>query len=144
MGLLNKIKRKKDTDKDKKKPAEMVEKKKVEKKVEKPVKEKAQRKQLKKKDPEAYKILLKPLITEKATDLSAQNQYAFIVPKRSNKIEIAKTIEHVYGVNPVKVRVMNFSGKMVRYGKVMGKTKGWKKAIVMLKPEDKIEIYEGV
>jgi len=144
MGLLNKIKRKKDKDADKKKQPEAAEKKKVEKKIEKPVKEKAQKKQLKKKDPEAYKILLKPLITEKATDLSAQNQYAFIVSEKANKIEIAKKIEHVYGVTPIKVRVMNFSGKRVRYGRVMGKTKGWKKAIVTLKPADKIEIYEGV
>jgi len=107
-------------------------------------KEKVERKKLKKKDAEAYKYLLKPLITEKATDLSAQNQYAFVVPRNANKIEIAKKVEHVYGVTPVKVRIINCSGKRVRYGRRIGRTKAWKKAIVILKPEDKLEIYEGV
>jgi len=109
-----------------------------------PAKKEAKRKAKKKKDSESYKYLLHPLITEKATDLSARNQYVFVVPKSANKTEIAKRIENVYGVVPKKVRCANFSGKQVRYGRYEGKTKDWKKAIVILNPEDKIEIYEGV
>ncbi|HUT22379.1 MAG TPA: 50S ribosomal protein L23 [Candidatus Bipolaricaulota bacterium] len=98
----------------------------------------------KKMDSEAYRCLLKPLITEKATELGAKNQYLFIVPTSANKAQIATKIEHVYGVKPVKVQTANFAGKKVRYGRSQGRKKSWKKAIVVLSAGDKIEIYEGV
>ncbi|MBU1148607.1 50S ribosomal protein L23 [Patescibacteria group bacterium] len=93
---------------------------------------------------DAYKILIKPLITEKITALSANNQYGFLVADSSNKIEIKKAISKVYGVTPVKVRIIRVKGKRVRTGKIEGKTKKWKKALITLKPGDKIEIYESV
>lgn len=92
----------------------------------------------------AQRILIKPLVTEKAADLSSFSQYVFAVDSKANKIEVKKAIRAIYNVEPVKVNIVNISGKKVRYGRVAGKTKNWKKAVVTLKPGDKIEIYEGV
>ena len=61
-----------------------------------------------------------------------------------NKVEVKKAIRTIYNVEPIKVNIANFSGKSVRYGRIKGKTKNWKKAIVTLKQGDKIEVYEGV
>lgn len=92
----------------------------------------------------AFKILLKPLITEKATALVSQNKYAFKVADNSNKVIIAKAIKGLYGVEPIAVNIINERGKRLTYGRTRGKKSNWKKAIVTLKPGDKIEIYEGV
>lgn len=86
----------------------------------------------------AYRILIKPLITEKATNTGT---FLFAVDKRINKQEVAKAIKVVYGVEPRKVNIMNFGGKNVRWGKAAGATKAWKKAIVYLKKGDNIELY---
>lgn len=93
---------------------------------------------------DAHKILVKPLLTEKATDMGGLNQYLFAVSTKANKIEVKKAIKSVYGVEPIRVNIMNVSGKKVKWGKVNGRTNDWKKAIIYLRPEDKIEITEGV
>ena len=92
----------------------------------------------------AYRVLLKPLVTEKAADLSAHNQYVFMIDPRMNKIEVKKAVRTIYGVDPISVNVSVKQGKSVRYGRTYGVTKSWKKAIVTLKAGDKIEVYEGV
>lgn len=98
----------------------------------------------KKKNFGGYKNIIKPLVTEKSASLSSMNKYVFVVKASMNKIEIRKAIKDMYGMKPENVRVMNVSGKNVRYGKTKGKTKSWKKAIVSLRQGDKIEVYEGV
>ncbi len=96
-----------------------------------------------KKNPElTSRILIKPLITEKATNLGAENKYIFEVSKKANKIEVKKAIKSLYGVEPIKVNIINMGGKEVRYGKTQGKTKDIKKAIITLKGDDKIDIFE--
>ena len=92
----------------------------------------------------AHKILVKPLITEKAANLGVLNKYVFAVGIDANKIEIAKAIEEVYGIKPVSVNIINIEGKNVRYGRKTGRRKDWKKAIVMLPKGKTINIYEGV
>ena len=92
----------------------------------------------------AYRVLIKPLITEKASNLGVLNKYVFAINPAVNKIEVKKAIRTIYNVEPVAVNISNFSGKKVRYGRVQGVTKHWKKAIVTLKAGDKIEVYEGV
>jgi len=92
----------------------------------------------------ADKIIIRPVITEKATSLSQFGQYVFHVPKTANRIEIAKAVRSIYKVNPVKVNIVNVSGKNVRYGKSEGRTKDWKKAIVTLKNGESISIQDGV
>lgn len=98
----------------------------------------------KKDDPSVYKILSRPLITEKATDLIQLNKYCFVVPLSANKDEVIKKVINLYGVKPAKVNFIRQRGKYVRSGRQFGFTKDFKKAIVTLSPNDKIELYEGV
>lgn len=92
----------------------------------------------------AYRIIVKPLITEKASILAAENKYVFAIAKDANKIETAKAIEAIYGVKPIKVNIIKRGGKFVRYGHVTGKRKDWKKAIITLPKGASIKVYEGV
>lgn len=93
---------------------------------------------------DAYRILVRPLVTEKATEQGTQNKYVFEVNISSNKVQVKKAIKSVYGVDPVDVNIVRMRGKNVTYGRVSGKRKARKKAVITLKPGDKIEIYEGV
>lgn len=92
----------------------------------------------------AFRVLVKPLITEKATELGTHNQYAFVVSRAANKIEVAKAIQAVYGVKPLGVNMISMKGKIVTRGRIKGQRKDWKKAIVTLKKGESIKIYEGV
>lgn len=92
----------------------------------------------------ALGILVKPLVTEKASFLGQFGQYVFEVAPKANKTEIAKAIWHAYGVKPESVNLVKMRGRDVRYGKTLGVTKKRKKAIITLKPGEKIEIHEGV
>jgi large subunit ribosomal protein L23 len=92
----------------------------------------------------AFRTLVKPLVTEKATELSAQNKYAFVVNTVANKIEVAKAVYAVYGVKPLNVNIISMKGKTLTRGRIKGKRKDWKKAIVTLKKGESIKIYEGV
>jgi large subunit ribosomal protein L23 len=92
----------------------------------------------------AYKHLVKPLITEKAANLGINNQYVFIVSVDSNKIDIKKAINDVYGVKAVSVNIINYEGKVVRRGRYTGKRKDFKKAIVSIEKGKSLNIYEGV
>ena len=96
------------------------------------------------KENQAYRILVKPLVTEKATTLSEHNKYVFVVSLKANKIEVAKAIEAIYGIKPVKVNLSNVTGKKVTRGKIRGQRKDWRKAIVSLPKGQTIKIYEGV
>jgi large subunit ribosomal protein L23 len=92
----------------------------------------------------AYKHLIKPLITEKAANLATEGKYVFEVSKDSNKIEVAKSIEEIYGLRPIHVNILNIEGKRKKQGKTVGKRKDWKKAIITLRKGQTIDIYEGV
>jgi len=93
---------------------------------------------------QAYRILLKPQVTEKAANLGALNKYVFSVSTEANKIEIAKAIEEVYGIKPESVNIVKGKGKVVRRGRTVGRRKNWKKAIVSLPAGKTIKVYEGV
>ncbi|PKL72366.1 50S ribosomal protein L23 [Candidatus Kuenenbacteria bacterium HGW-Kuenenbacteria-1] len=90
---------------------------------------------------DAYRILVKPINTEKSTNLTALNQHVFEVTGNSNKIEIKKAIQAVYNVKPISVNIIKTKGKNVKHGKTKGKTKARKKAIITLKQGEKIENY---
>lgn len=94
-------------------------------------------------------ILIKPVVTEKMTELSEkENRYAFIVHKKANKIEIKNAVEEMYSVSVETVNTMNYAGKRkARYtktGYVTGKTKAYKKAIVTLAEGDVIDFYSNI
>lgn len=116
----------------------------VEEKKEKPVKKEPIKKKERKEYPFAHQVLIKPLVTEKASSQGEYNQYSFEVAKNANKIEIKKAILSVYSVEPLKVRTIKMGGKQIRYGRRRGRTKAWKKAMITLRQGDKIEVYEGV
>jgi large subunit ribosomal protein L23 len=93
---------------------------------------------------DAYRILLKPLVTEKAARESVEGKYSFEVAPKANKIEIMGAISDVYGIKPTAVNIVTMRGKRVRYGRIAGQRKDWKKAIVTLPKGKTINIYEGV
>jgi len=88
----------------------------------------------------AYKIVKGPHISEKASDLAQKNQYIFKVFPKANKIQIKKVIEQIYGVNVLKVRIINIPKKAKKMGKTPGWKKGYKKAIVKIKSGQKIDV----
>ena len=92
----------------------------------------------------AYAVLVKPMITEKATVLGSLNKYVFMVSVDANKIDVAKAIDEVYGVKPVNVNMIRSEGKTKRYGRFSGKRKDFKKAVVTLPKGKSIQVYEGV
>jgi len=130
----------------KKEEVKKVEKKKSAKKIaqSRKISSRGKKEYLKKTHGDAYKHLIRPLISEKIATLGMHNQYGFEVSTRSNKVEVKKAIKSLYGVEPVKVNIIQVRGKKVRRGRKFGMTKSWKKAIITLKQGDKIEVYEGV
>jgi len=94
---------------------------------------------------DARTIVRKALITEKGTALrELRNQYHFEVARDANKIEIQRAIETIFSVKVGHVRTMQMRGKVKRQGRHEGKRSDWKKAIVTLLPEQKIELFEQI
>lgn len=89
---------------------------------------------------EARRIIEAPLTTEKNVARQAQNQYTFKVSKGANKIDIKKAVESIFKVKVLRVNTSNVEGKNKRVRFHIGKTPSWKKAVVTLKPGDKIEV----
>ena len=92
----------------------------------------------------AHRVLVRPLITEKAANFGILNKYAFVVTGQSNKLEVAKAVYAVYGVKPLAINIVCVKGKAVTRGRIKGRRSDIKKAIVTLKKGDTIKIYEGV
>ena len=88
----------------------------------------------------ASRILKSPHITEKAASLAEKNQYVFKIFKKANKNEIKKSIEGLYGVDVLGVKIINVFKKPRRMGRQAGYKPGYKKAIVKIKEGQKIEI----
>ncbi len=91
-----------------------------------------------------YEVLRRPLITEKNAALQAQGKYAFEVAEEANKPQIKQAVEKAFTVKVTAVNVITVPGKMRRVGRRRVLTQSWKKALVSLKPGDKIEFFEGV
>jgi large subunit ribosomal protein L23 len=92
----------------------------------------------------AYCVLIRPIVSEKAANHEAKGVYSFAVSKGTNKTEIKKALDQVYGVKPKKVRIINMDGKKVRFGRQHGRRGSWKKAVVSLAKGQTINIHEGV
>ena len=95
------------------------------------------------------KIIIKPVITEKMTDLGDKlNRYGFIVHRGANKIEIKLAIEKLYGVEVLDVNTMNYPGKIksryTKAGFITGKTSAYKKAVVTLAQGETIDFYSNI
>ncbi|MBI4186236.1 MAG: 50S ribosomal protein L23 [Chloroflexi bacterium] len=89
-------------------------------------------------------VLRRPLITEKNTTLQAAGKYAFEIAADANKHQVKEAVEKSFKVKVAAVNVMTVPGKRKRIGRRQTSTQSWKKALVTLKPGDKIELFEGV
>lgn len=85
-------------------------------------------------------VLISPHITEKASLLESENKYVFKVRKNANKIQVKRAVEAFYGVKVLSVRIVNIPPKKRRLGRIEGKKKGCKKAIVKIREGEKIQI----
>ena len=94
-------------------------------------------------------ILIKPIITEKATnDSELFNRYSFVVDKSANKIEIKKAVETAYGVSISSVKTLNYpvqkNTKFTKKGLVTGKKGAYKKAIIQVAEGESIDFYNNL
>ena len=93
----------------------------------------------------AQDIILAPVITEKSMMGVAERKYTFKVATDANKIEIAKAVEELFGVDVEKVNTVSVRGRFKRMGRTAGYRSDWKKAIVTLAEGSKtIEFFEGM
>ncbi|HEU5011907.1 MAG TPA: 50S ribosomal protein L23 [Roseiflexaceae bacterium] len=90
-----------------------------------------------------HQIIIRPLITEKNTNLMSLNKYCFEVDRNANKTQIKHAIESIFNVSVTKVHTMNVRGKMRRRGRQIGYTSDWKKAIITLAAGDRIDLFES-
>jgi large subunit ribosomal protein L23 len=92
-------------------------------------------------------VLIEPVVSEKSYALMGASKYTFRVHTEAHKTQIAQAVEEVFNVEVAKVRTVNVKGKpktrSTKSGRNAGTTRKWKKAIVELKPGNRIEIFEG-
>jgi large subunit ribosomal protein L23 len=90
-------------------------------------------------------IIKRPLITEKTSiQKELYNQLTFEVDRRANRIEIKRAIETAFNVKVSGVKTIQVTGKIKQRGRIIGKRRDWKKAIVRLMPGERIDFFEGV
>jgi large subunit ribosomal protein L23 len=91
---------------------------------------------------ESYQVILRPLVTEKGMHRSTRNnQYAFEVHLQASKDDVRRAVEDLFNVKVEKVRTQNRRGKPRRHRFKAGQTKAWKKAIVTLDAEHRIDFF---
>lgn len=89
-------------------------------------------------------ILLRPVVTEKTTDLQERGRYTFEVAPGATKLQVKQAVETTFGVNVIKVNTMNVKGKRKRFGPRLVARRSRKKAIVTVAAGQSITIFEGV
>ncbi|MCH3954248.1 MAG: 50S ribosomal protein L23 [Eubacterium sp.] len=93
----------------------------------------------------AYDVILKPVITEKSMDLTADKKYTFKVAVDADKTAVKNAVEEIFDVTVARVNIMNVNGKLKRMGRTVGRTAAYKKAIVTLTEDSKeIEFFSSL
>lgn len=93
----------------------------------------------------AHDIIRGPLVTEKTTlQKELNNQVTIKVDKRANRVEIKNAVEKSFNTKVKQVRTIQVKGKVKQRGRIMGKKKDWKKAVITLMPGQRIDFFEGV
>ncbi|ACN16689.1 RplW [Desulforapulum autotrophicum HRM2] len=92
-----------------------------------------------------YDIIRRPINTEK-TNLQKEtdNQITFEVARDANRVDIKNAIEKIFNTRVQAVKTMQVKGKVKQRGRIVGKRRNWKKAIVKLMPGQRIDFFEGV
>ena len=96
---------------------------------------------------DTYSIIIRPVVSEKGTILGEQGKYIFEVAPTANKIQIKRAVEEAFANKKVQVAAVNIvhvTGKTRRRGRSVGQTRSWKKAIVTLRPGQRLDLFEGV
>lgn len=88
-------------------------------------------------------IIIKPVLSEKSTNMAEENKYVFRVPINVNKHIIKRAIKEIFNVSPIRINVMKVRGRRKRVRHQYGYTSSWKKAIVTLGRDEKIELFEN-
>ncbi len=92
-----------------------------------------------------YEIIKRPVITEKTSiQKEAHRQVTFEVDRRANRVEIRRAVERLFNVRVAAVRTAQVKGKVKQRGRIVGKRRDWKKAVVTLMPGERIDFFEGV
>ena len=92
-----------------------------------------------------HDLIIRPLVTEKVTTLREKhNQVALRVRSDANRVEVKRAVEATLNVKVARVNMMTVHGKVKRLGRYQSQRPSWKKAIVILKPGEKLELFEGV
>lgn len=90
-----------------------------------------------------HDVIIRPIITEASMDRISEKKYTFEVASSTNKVEVKKACEELFGVKVEKVTIINVKSKNKRVGYHFGKTSEWKKAIVKLTEDSKtIEFFD--
>ena len=92
-----------------------------------------------------YDLIRRPLITEKTNiQKESYNQITFEVDRNANRVEIKRAIQDIFNVKVDTVKTIQVKGKTKQRGRIIGKRRDWKKAIVKLMPGERIDFFEGV
>lgn len=89
----------------------------------------------------ASTVLLEPLVTEKTARLSSSGVLVFRVASSATRVGIKQAVKELYGVIPAKVNVVTVRPRAVRFGRTLGKTKGYKKAMITLPEGKTIDVF---
>ncbi|WP_010259373.1 50S ribosomal protein L23 [Treponema primitia] len=90
------------------------------------------------------KVLIEPVLSEKANNLREEGKYVFRVDPSATKIQIKEAVRRLFNVHPISCSVMVVGGKPKRQRNRSGYTSNWKKAIIRLPKDEKISLFEGV
>ena len=88
-------------------------------------------------------VIVRPIVSEKSYALLAANKYTFRVHDRAHKTQIRQAVEEIFGVRVQDVRTMSVKSKPKKRGYTAGRSRSWKKSVVELHPDDRIELFEG-
>ncbi|MBV9172727.1 MAG: 50S ribosomal protein L23 [Chloroflexi bacterium] len=96
---------------------------------------------------DSYSAIVRPVVSEKSTVLGERGKYVFEVAPNANKIQIKAAVEAVFAnkkVQVASVNILRVTGKVRRRGRTSGMTRSWKKAVVTLKGDQRLDLFEGV
>jgi large subunit ribosomal protein L23 len=89
-------------------------------------------------------VIIRPVVSEKSYVLAAANRYTFRVHEHAHKTQIRQAVEELFDVHVLEVRTMSVKSKPKRRGNTRGRTRRWRKAIVQVRPDETIPVFQGL